>query len=454
MSEKQYSPAIKESGPQFRRVYLRRSSRRRSSRSSNPLISTHDHKPTVATTTASCSSDNLSDNSDDQEEAIIMEDFLRRCESSACLPLALPRNQLCARGCLELRGVSVSVIVLRLSRFLLAHSIEHGFHFGKRINNDDGDDEVRVQCRTERLLRFCVFLWRAGNDDDASDDCVIVEVQRRWGCSLELQCVRRALFKSLVEGEDALVVSNNVPPQQQLSPCHKMIPSHFCKKIVEKYKTRSDLSIDTVPCSDDDDSSFISESINRYKCMLGSPCRQSKELALESFLHLVEALSETIIDGENSVTAVAQTILTDMSIQQELLTLLQTADVNPYRSIGELHTMALQVVAQTLCIQTTTATEPNVGMATIIEAASEFWHSVLHCCQTHVSNVASHNKSSRDVELSIDILKAVLAAAPQAAVRVEELLSDLAVCRSFGRRYFWALEQKSQDLMDQLQMYH
>lgn len=457
---------MSESVPQFRRVSLqgRTSSCRRDSHSStNALISTHNHKPSVAiATTASsrCSSDILSDDDEymsvvDQEEALRMEDFLRQSAraSGACLPRAPPRNQLCPHACLELRGLPVSVVVRRLVRFLLAHSIEHGFRFAGESGDGDSD-QVRLQCRTKRLLRFCVFLWRTAKDDD-DDDCVIVEVQRRRGCPLELHCVRRALFAALQEAEDASTFhSNNNSSSTSLSPCHKMIPTGFCRKVFEKYrpfKTRSDLSIDTACRTEDDDSSCTSESIvNRSKCMLGSPCRQSKELALENMLHLLDlSSSETIADEEQSLTAAAQIILTDESIQQQLLQLLWN------RSNGELHTMALQVLAQALRILQTadTASGPMVGLATIVQASSDFWQTVLDCCQTHVSHVTGRNKSPRDAELSIDVLKAVLEEAPQAIMRKEELLLDLAVCHSHGQRYFWALEQKSQDLIDQLQMY-
>ena len=421
-----------------------------------------------------------------QHDTWLLESFLRQCDNdsdnhNACLPPA--PELISARGSRKLRGVPVSVIVQRLGHFLRLQSIEHCFQWDKTKpraysatesstttattpTTTTASSTVRWHCRTEHLVRFCVSLWR-GEEEllDSSNrngtpatttSYVVVEVQRRSGCSMELQCVRRALLAALLDEDTWSTTSSTRSSSSSslvaaLSPRHRMIPSSVCRLVVQKFrqsvegkKKASDRSIDTASCSSSSScASNGSDCRQRCQCLLESPCRQRKTLALEGLVHMA---NQEISHGQQH--SAAYLILTDAAIQQQLVQIL--VDPGGDSTALDLRTLVLQLLVASLRMLRPRYTEFET---TMVDAAPEFWQTVLHGCQSCVANA---QECPRDAELAVDILMHVLQIVPQPAmvprvVRADELLPALMGAHALGQTHLMALEQKSQDLMDQIQ---
>jgi hypothetical protein len=110
------------------------------------------------------------------------------------------------RTALILHDIPVGTIAARISKFNKANSIECSYQ------------TAHVQSTTPNLLKLSVYLW-AGSESDSGgggDDCsqssgtsVIVEVQRRQGCCIQMQRVRRRLIQYVKTGYDTSHSRNN-----------------------------------------------------------------------------------------------------------------------------------------------------------------------------------------------------------------------------------------------------
>eukprot|EP00538_Stauroneis_constricta_P000804 CAMPEP_0119545216 /NCGR_PEP_ID=MMETSP1352-20130426/8_1 /TAXON_ID=265584 /ORGANISM="Stauroneis constricta, Strain CCMP1120" /LENGTH=540 /DNA_ID=CAMNT_0007589737 /DNA_START=268 /DNA_END=1890 /DNA_ORIENTATION=+ len=103
---------------------------------------------------------------------------------------------------------AVSITTSRLSKFMQRHSI-HAQYSSKDNNNDNPfeDDLVRVTCVTPNMNHFCVQLWTLPEQPST----LIVEMQRRQGCCMEHQRIRRGLYQLLQTGEEETASSVNAP---------------------------------------------------------------------------------------------------------------------------------------------------------------------------------------------------------------------------------------------------
>ena len=482
--ETQSAPARSED-PEFRRVSLRRSLQ-------HSIIDCHggsskdQTKPTVTATTSDYGwwddngnnvvSTTVSAHNEQQQQhpddLVSLQNFLLQCDNTTdsgsggadLLPKA--PEQVSARVSRTLQGVPVSVIAQRLCHFLRVQSIEHIFQWepvqpaaveeeGSATTSAPAPASLaRWYCRTGHMLRFCIFLWRRemGHGKSAA---VVVEVQRRAGCSMELQCVRRALFASLLNQDSwsmaSTTTSTSSQRQEMLSPRRKMIPSSLCRRVFQKFRSdtpSTDTSSRSSSCSSTSSASNAINCLQRCQNLLESPCRQKKELALEGLLCLTETAN-----GEKQ--SASQSILTDTFIQQQLVEILTGSERSDDEfTAHDLRTLVLQLLIASLRRLRDTELEA------MIDPAQEFWQCVLRTCQSCLSNCSCCNPL--DVELAIEILQHVLEVAPGAQVvaqlvvsRIEELQSNLTKAHSLGRTHLLTLEQTSQDLMDHLHiMYH
>jgi hypothetical protein len=97
----------------------------------------------------------------------------------------LPMYQSVDRECLEL-SMSIETILAKVANFLRIKSISCFFH----------PEASKIECRTPSLLRFQVYFWRR------SDSIIILELQRRQGCVIEMHRLRRSLFYAVLTGEE------------------------------------------------------------------------------------------------------------------------------------------------------------------------------------------------------------------------------------------------------------
>jgi hypothetical protein len=92
------------------------------------------------------------------------------------------------------QDISADVVSLRISNFLRLNSI------CCKYNSKSGG----IVCSTTKVPKFIIQLWRRPND---SKKKIILETQRRQGCSVALSQVRKALIRSIATGQSQIVQS-------------------------------------------------------------------------------------------------------------------------------------------------------------------------------------------------------------------------------------------------------
>uniref|UniRef100_A0A6T6HBN9 Uncharacterized protein n=1 Tax=Craspedostauros australis TaxID=1486917 RepID=A0A6T6HBN9_9STRA len=85
----------------------------------------------------------------------------------------------------------------RLSKFMHQHSIHSQYSSKDNNENPFEDDLVRVTCVTPNMNHFCIQLWTLPEEPST----LIIEMQRRQGCCMEHQRIRKALYR-LLKNED------------------------------------------------------------------------------------------------------------------------------------------------------------------------------------------------------------------------------------------------------------
>lgn len=169
------------------------------------------------------------------------------------------RQAIPVRCSLLLTTMSVSTLLETMHVFFRRHSIPVQCHLDGSIMRFRGR---RISALSSSCLHFVVLLWRPRHvddnksDNDHSDDDqssstsistsptqqelkhdILVEVQRRHGCPIEMQYIRRALFSALKASDNTLfpMSSSSSPESSSLNLGKRqfMIPLHFCRRVYE-----------------------------------------------------------------------------------------------------------------------------------------------------------------------------------------------------------------------------
>jgi hypothetical protein len=108
--------------------------------------------------------------------------------SSSSLPL-LPEIYPSIRNTLVVRDLSVGTVTTRISCFMRLNDIQCQF------NVRPG----RAVCSTPRIPKFCVQLWERRQKGSTND--LLVEIQRRRGCSISMQRIRSAIARAIISSD-------------------------------------------------------------------------------------------------------------------------------------------------------------------------------------------------------------------------------------------------------------
>ena len=131
-------------------------------------------------------------------------------------PLPVHHPPLLPTTSTRLDNVPVETISRRISDFMTVNSILCSHHCS---------DMGRITCKTTNCLKFTVQLWAIDDDDDASvgdnrnDDTpsIIVEVERRDGCPIEMQRIRRGLVRCCTGSSPAVLAPSATPRRCQMA---------------------------------------------------------------------------------------------------------------------------------------------------------------------------------------------------------------------------------------------
>jgi hypothetical protein len=103
------------------------------------------------------------------------------------------------------KQLSLDEITSRIARVLEAQNLI--CCYGDEMEDDEERLPGRVDCTSEnKELKFIVQLWRNHEDQ------IVVEMQRRRGCSVEFSAIRRPLFQTLMTGETPKFERFTPPP--------------------------------------------------------------------------------------------------------------------------------------------------------------------------------------------------------------------------------------------------
>lgn len=410
-----------------------------------------------------------SDNSEhecDEDQWTLIDEWTASSSSSSSLPSIDPDVRMMRRCTLELSMVPVSTLLHRIFNFMRLQSIPCKFHAS--------DSVVRVNAfGGGSSLRFAVFLWRWST---TTDNKIVVEVQRRRGCAIEMQYVRRALFRALSSDQESTSAAPLVRKYQFKIPL-----LFFSKKLVEKCSSEKRAALQSIgngsghDVDDDNESYYYTQGAAKCNNLLSSAkSTDCNRLGLESLCHLLsDHDNKTVTETANEVVvAVAHALVYDrcVSPDADAASLLREAVLRfvKHQEDGAssaqtpgyhgLHVLALKVLTKAFRViaRHNLRTVPLSSAAAdcnVIDLASDFWRTVTDSCRR---DIADATRRPCIAALSIELLIRLLEMLPPIQARAfvnddDEVMIDLLKAYSFGKLHHLGLEQKSRDLIDFLQ---
>jgi hypothetical protein len=231
---------------------------------------------------------------------------------------------------LRLKGVPVATVASRVSSFMRLHSIGCSYHVGPKV--------ARVDCLAlEGLIKFTIHLWRQQHcrrridvsDSSYKSQVIVVEFQRRQGCSFECKCLRDKFYQAVAASghEDdgpSYCTPNEMTCQRRIRIADFGIPANFLayaklppprkEKDDDTFATVCNSSVTTRSCSSlmDEDEAQTAEALGDCIGLLQSRYHDQNQLGLESLCMLtdsskawssskmVEKVSQQLIYGDDS----------------------------------------------------------------------------------------------------------------------------------------------------------
>mmetsp|Transcript_9629 Transcript_9629/g.17550 ORF Transcript_9629/g.17550 Transcript_9629/m.17550 type:complete len:509 (+) Transcript_9629:187-1713(+) len=383
---------------------------------------------------------------------------------------------------LTIQPESLSSLTRQITLFMKQRSISCIYH----------DDAGRVDCLTASLVHFSVQLWKGNAShptlitaSSIAPDSVIVEVQRRQGCCIEMQRIRQDLYHFLMHQHSHHGGSMNDEFVQDMhnnvNTLYESMPIQVLQNMVEKSSTAAGTNLPVPPISFEDCENAFSIS----RSLLKSPRLDQNRMGLESLSSLADARKVLTLEAQY----VSSKILTDPEIQSLLLPYLGNISLSPSQSnnhtngrqpasfhgtsmdmdegedetmnysqgrfFGVMHVLALQVVSHAL---DTYAYLRDTGAATVsfdaIDLSTPFWN---HLLNATVYNMHIAHLRPLEACLSIHCLRLLESLLPEklnknpVISREYEHLNHLLLdARSFGQKHYLKLERETQQLMNQL----
>jgi hypothetical protein len=375
---------------------------------------------------------------------------------------ALPIYYPLEKTAITLRPSSIHQITDRISQFMKGKSISSIYH------NQAG----RVDCMTSNLLHFSVQLWKgkSGREDAsmAGPSCseVIVEIQRRQGCCIEMQRLRQDLICFLTHptnGSNESTVSSN-----KFCAHTDGASVQFMQKIVEQM-TQNDGAVALPALNMDDCGNAYSicvrllESRRFDECRLGLEslgelANPRKVLSLQAFYVASKVLTDpqlqSLLVRYFANTSVNQSNEDNNDHGADVETYQATVDYSNGRFFGEMHILALKAVSNALdtALYFRTKTEES-GIVARINLLAPFWNRLL---EAMVYNVDVYYVRPLESCLSVHCLRRLHKLFPQRLINHPVIANEsnfghcLVDARLFGKKHYSALERESNEFLRQL----
>jgi hypothetical protein len=376
------------------------------------------------------------------------------------------------RTALKLDNITLQTVTARISDFMRMHSIKCSYH----------DDTARVDCLTETLVKFAIHLWRGhgpNSPETTTPSPIIVEVQRRQGCPIEMQSIRHYLYHTIQTGDAGIPKDTNIYKFRASGRCD------LIQRVVEHQyqhdQQQQRQSNATTPRYEQQEHNAFPDALEICKDLLDSDHFDQHRLGLESLCCLTDPtkvrsqdsdrISRTIIYGESDG---------DKSLQENFETYFcgiempmsnnDSSDNNSgYDSeeddktlayeqgnyFGAMHILSLRVLSHSL---ESIVWQKEKGSASLslapFDLTSMFWNTVLQALYYNLE-VAAHRPL--EASLSAKCLRLLQSLEPHLRVlaaadgKMMHLLSSLESANQYGKAHSLSLERESEQLMGRLE---
>lgn len=315
---------------------------------------------------------------------------------------------------ITLKQLSLRVVEERMSNYLRIQSIAYTFDASS----------AHFDCVTSNMLKFVVQLWRVDYEDP--NKALTVELQRRQGSVVEMQSIRKTLFRALLTGEQPSAISYDKP---RLPP----LPDTIMVEIDSGY----------------DHDAGRADAFEICLRLLESPCLDQSRLGLESLKMLTEP---SIVSPEDAMIASRAVVFQEGCFGDRLQAALagyfgtQDSDNETMNAHDDMvgHGIALAIVANALQLVLEGKTAGNKQPA--LNTNSGFWavvaQDLFHNVESAVTMPHEAAKSAKCIRLLHD-----LQTTQMPKIRQADLRSCLTQAHQYGQRYHLSLEKESQKLL-------
>jgi len=376
------------------------------------------HSTPIPDTPLKVASPIFSDMAKDASPSKPAEDWSWKLTPQQVLPV--PVYHPMERTAVTISDTPVEEITKRISTFLKQNSIPAKYE----------DEHSRVSCATDGLLKFVVQLWRLPHGDG-----VVVEIQRRQGCCIDMQAIRHYLLEAIQTG------TNFEPaPKPTRSTCG------IVQSLLEQTSLPAPPS--QLPCS--------AAALDLAKRLLQSERLDAQRLGLESLCSLTNPAQVLLRDSD----VVSKTILSDPEWQDLMIRYFDSNHVDDSEDnqecyggaikwnyeqgefFGAMHFLALKVVCQ--------AVESVAAKSESTDFTTPFWKTVLRALCYNLTVAAQRPLEGA---WSIRCLRHVQVLQPDLLQLIPDrqgLHESLVHARDFGKQHHRSLEVETEQWMGRL----
>jgi hypothetical protein len=344
----------------------------------------------------------------------------------------LPIYQSLDRARLEL-SMSIETLLARVANFMRVKSILCFFH----------PEASKIDCRTQSMLHFGVYFWRR------SDSKVILELQRRQGCVIEMHGLRRGLFYAVLSGEE--------PNSDAMGRCATVSRKSICPLIRKLYQ--EDTKMKTSEAESQKEA--CNEDLEMCHNLLESNLEDQNRLGMESLLFL----TDTAVVTTTTALQVARALvlcqgLYAESLRDELLFYFRVVksvedrddtwpnekdmsfNYDESHNVAAMHNLALRALRNALQL--------IVGLDGVdsedIDLSSDFWKTILGSISHNIKEAIRLPQEAALSAKCIPLLEQI--ACEDASRWIENnLLPALIQAYKFGQAHNLELEQECGSLL-------
>lgn len=336
----------------------------------------------------------------------------------------VPVDYLLERSAIMLHN-PLEVITCRISNFMRINSICCSYH------------SDRVDCVTMGLVKFVVHLWR-------QPEGIIMEIQRRQGCAIEMQRIRYGLVEAVTTVEAPIVSCER----------KRLFRDVTCCDLQSSCEKRQKCGMDALRIT-----MRLQQSDHHDQKRLGLECMIA--LTNPDVANVADTLPlcRALVYGEGMNAECMRLALLPYFVNTErgsapFAFLTQSScdsDENRHEylqgcNFGEMHSLALHVLANAL--QVVTEHHDNHLISSVaLDVQSRFWR---HACRALVYDIEEAKNRPSEASLSAKCLYMVAQLAPQVCkhpIFQDRLLPVLIEANSFGKACHLSLEKETQRLM-------